>query len=112
MGLSWRPSVRARVRVSTHSNMNSSEHYVNVSVLIKFSQKYNIIEVILPYLPSVLHKIICCGCVLESPRRGDSNTHPQHMILWRNIANYNFFIILIPTPDFPHFYYMLGGNLG
>ena len=22
------------------------------------------------------------------------------------------FIILIPTPDFPHFYYMLGGNLG
>ena len=22
------------------------------------------------------------------------------------------FIILIPTPDFPYFYYMLGGNLG
>ena len=22
------------------------------------------------------------------------------------------FIILIPTPDFPHFYYMLGRNLG
>ena len=22
------------------------------------------------------------------------------------------FIILIPTPDFPHFHYMLGGNLG
>ena len=22
------------------------------------------------------------------------------------------FIILIPTPDFPHFSYMLGGNLG
>ena len=22
------------------------------------------------------------------------------------------FFILIPTPDFPHFYYMLGGNLG
>ena len=22
------------------------------------------------------------------------------------------FIILIPTPDFPNFYYMLGGNLG
>ena len=30
-----------------------------------------------------LHKIICCGCVLESPHRGDSNTHPQHMLLWR-----------------------------
>ena len=26
--------------------------------------------------------------------------------------NFSLFIILIPTPDFPHFYYMLGGNLG
>ena len=34
-----------------------------------------------------LHKIICCGCVLESPRSGDSNTHPQHMILWRTDGN-------------------------
>ena len=34
------------------------------------------------------------------------------MILWRNIENYPFFIILISTPDFPHFYYMLGGNVG
>ena len=37
------------------------------------------------------------------------------MILWRYIENFHFlslFIILIPTPDFPHFYYMLGGNLG
>ena len=25
---------------------------------------------------------------------------------------FSLFIILIPTPDFPHFYYMLGGNLG
>ena len=32
-------------------------------------------------------KIICCGCVLESPHRGDSNTHPQHMILWRTHDN-------------------------
>ena len=36
------------------------------------------------YLPEVLHKIICCGYLLESPRRGDSNISPQHMILWRN----------------------------
>ena len=35
----------------------------------------------------VLHKIICCGCVLESPHRGDSNTHPKHMILWRTNDN-------------------------
>ena len=34
-----------------------------------------------------LHKIICCGCVLESPHRGDSNTHPKHMILWRTYDN-------------------------
>ena len=26
--------------------------------------------------------------------------------------NFSLFIILIPTPDFPHFYYMLGGNQG
>ena len=23
----------------------------------------------------------CCGCLLESPRRGDSNKYPQHMFL-------------------------------
>ena len=26
--------------------------------------------------------------------------------------NFSLFIILISTPDYPHFYYMLGGNLG
>ena len=34
-----------------------------------------------------LHKIIRCGCVLESPHQGDSNTHPKHMILWRTYDN-------------------------
>ena len=34
-----------------------------------------------------LHKIICCGCALESPHRGDSNTHPKHMILWKTNDN-------------------------
>ena len=37
---------------------------------------------------NILHKIICCGCVLESPHRGDSNTHPEHMILWRTYDYY------------------------
>ena len=41
-----------------------------------------------------------------------SKTHPQHMILRRNIENYPFLSFLILTPDFPNFYYMLGGNLG
>ena len=34
------------------------------------------------------------------------------MILWRNINFFHFLSFLIPTPDFPHFHYMLGGNLG
>ena len=25
-----------------------------------------------------IHKNLCCGCSLESPRRDDSNEHPQH----------------------------------
>ena len=28
-----------------------------------------------------LHKNLCCGCSLESPRQGDSNEHPQHRFL-------------------------------
>ena len=28
------------------------------------------------------------------------------------ILKITYFIIFIPTPDFPHFYTMLGGNLG
>ena len=27
-----------------------------------------------------INKIICYGCVLESPHRGDSNTHQKRMI--------------------------------
>ena len=33
------------------------------------------------------------------------------MILWRNIEIFLFFHF-DSDPDFPHFYYMLGGNLG
>ena len=36
----------------------------------------------------LLHKIICCGCLLESPHRGDSNRYPQHMILRRTDGNF------------------------
>ena len=35
-----------------------------------------------------LHKIICCGNLLESPPPGDSNRLSQHMILWRTNDNY------------------------
>ena len=40
-------------------------HYVNVSVLIKFSQKTSVFTLTIIL---VLHKIICFGCVLVSPR--------------------------------------------
>ena len=56
-------------------------HYVNICILI-----------IMP----VLHKIIYCKYLLESPRRGDPNRYQQYMILFK-------IIILIPTYDFPPF---------
>ena len=59
--------------------------------------------VFLPKIPSVLHRIICCGCVLESPPRGDSNTHPEHMFLWRNIENYHFLSFLFQPQISPMF---------
>ena len=36
----------------------------------------------------IFHEIICCGDLLESPHRGDSNRLPQHMILRRTNDNY------------------------
>ena len=65
----------------------------------KVFTKGKIVVVLFPKLLTVLHKIICCGCVLESPQRGDSNTHPQHMILWRNIEFYNF-LSFFSNPSF------------
>ena len=44
----------------------------------------------LSQLSKNLHRVICRGCVLESPRRGDSNAHPRHVILCRNIDTYHF----------------------
>ena len=40
------------------------------------------------YFSIFLHiiMIICSGCILESPRRGDSDKHQQHMILWRTVS--------------------------
>ena len=32
-------------------------------------------------------RISSVGCVLESPHRGDSNTHQKNMILWRTYDN-------------------------
>ena len=53
---------------------------------------------------SVLHKNICCGCSLESPRRGDSNEHPQHMFLWRKKAKLSLNYHEIPSLSVPLIY--------
>ena len=50
-------------------------YYVNVFVLIQFSLKTSVLSQLL----SNLHKIIGRRCVLESSRRGDSNTHPHNI---------------------------------
>ena len=51
----------------------------------------------LPYIFQVLY-VLCF-------------TRPRYQVsVYRTIGP--LVIILIPTPDFPHFYYMLGGNLG
>ena len=37
----------------------------------------------------LIHKNPCCGCSLESPRRGDSNEHPQDRDLAILISTHN-----------------------
>ena len=71
-------------------------HYVNVSVLVKFSLKTSV------FFYFYYHKICIKSYVVKLY---------SQQILWINI-DFSLFIILIPTPDFPHFYYMLGHNLG
>ena len=44
-----------------------------------------------------LHKNICCGYSLESPRPGDSNEYQLHMFLWRTDKNYTFNYHQIPS---------------
>ena len=83
----------------TDVTTKSRAHYVNVSVLTKFFTKDQCF-----YLN--YHKLSIKS--YASVRF----THPQHMILWRYIEIFLSFFILIPTTDFPHFYYMLGRNLG
>ena len=58
------------------------------------------------------HKFSIKSNVLDVYKNRHGEANPQHMILWKNIENISIFIILILTPNFPHFYYMLGGNLG
>ena len=48
-------------------------------------------------------------CITEN-RLGEAiPIHTHNILFYGEISN--FCIIFIPTPDFPHFYYMLGGNL-
>ena len=72
---------------------------MNVPVLIKFSLKTSVFY--LNY--DKLHKIICRGCVLESPSRGDSNTHPQHILFYGEILKIITFYQFDSDPRFPPF---------
>ena len=38
-----------------------------------------------------LKENICCGYLLEAPRRGTSNEYPQHMFLFRNKKDISIF---------------------
>ena len=71
---------------------------MNISVAMKILSRPDS-ERFFAYLPIVLHKIICCGYLLESPPRGDSSSSPQHMILWRHFH----FLSFNTDPRFPPF---------
>ena len=53
----------------------------------------------------VLHKNVCCGYSLESPRRGDSNEYLQHIFygeMWKIIPKLSSNTILICSSAFLH----------
>ena len=87
----------------------SHHHYVNVSVLIKFSQKTSVFTLIIISSPYKNHMFWMCIRIASVRRFKYTSTTYDFM---KKYQNFSLFIILISTPDFPHFYYMLGGNLG
>ena len=51
--------------------------------------------------------------VLSSIGKYVSLLNSKHIVTTYDfVEKLPFFIVLIPTPDFPRFYYMLGANLG
>ena len=58
-----------------------------------------ILKVFFSLLSLVLLNIICCGYLLESLPRGDSNRSPEHMILWIN----SHFLSFNTNPRIPSF---------
>ena len=83
--------------INIGSIREDKSHYGNISVqkgpristlhIVKRGKLGIGLKIIRNIFSIFLHKIICCGCVLESPQRDDSNTHPQHMSLWRTSGN-------------------------
>ena len=72
--LSSRKHLRTKVTADFHLTYSKSgENLVGIKMIKMDNFQYYSIK-------------SCCGCVLESPHRGDSNTHPKHD-LWRNIEN-------------------------
>ena len=64
-----------------HTSYDRRNRYCGYFMIIKWS------------FSAALRKNICCEYSLGSPWWSNSNEHPQHMFLWRNMKNYPLIII-------------------
>ena len=67
-------------------------------------------KILYTYFKCVFNILLYCFMLLICDTKINNNNKTKHMILWRNIENYPF-LNFESDPRFPHFYYMLGGNL-
>ena len=86
----------------------SKRHYVNISMLIELCH----ISVILSDILLILF-INCIYKLLVLDKRKLSRVKIGYFsIIDKNIENKLMLCLSIPIPGFPHFYYILGANLG
>ena len=64
------------------SNPEVTDKHLFIAFSIPLREPDN--NIFFAQLPQVLHRIICCGYLLESLWRGDSNRSSQHVTLRRN----------------------------
>ena len=70
------------LKLTHHGNISVHKlHHICTLHIVKMGEIWVSIEMI---ILKFLHKITCCGYLLESPRGGDSNRYPEHVIVWRN----------------------------
>ena len=83
----WLPVFRKYCRYRVHGETSSRKHLrtkVTPDLHLAYSKNGGNLDKKWKFL----HKIVCCGDLLEWPRGGDANRYLQHMILWRTNANY------------------------